>query len=137
MLFLYLAFLVMSFAMEIAGNIPKKNMDRAIGADKHRFMDHGRCHTETVLKQLREGICDVKMLHQHGGNFLFSLANTQNVRKALLNLEFISAADLFMSSFCEIADVVLPVSHWLEEEDLWDTHPGFTTRALSTEPRVL
>jgi len=94
-------------------------------------MDFGRCHTETVFKQLREGNCDLKMLHQHGGNFLFSLANTKNVRKAMLNLEFLSVAEQFMSTFAEIADVVLPVAHWLEEDDLWDTHPGFITSAVN------
>jgi anaerobic selenocysteine-containing dehydrogenase len=122
---------MLAFAFEIADNIPQENRDRAIGADKHRYMDFGRCHTETVLKQLREGQCDVKMLHQHGGNFLFSLANTHNVRKALLNLEFISVADHFMSAMAEIADIVLPVAHWLEEDDLWNTHPGFITRAVN------
>ena len=122
---------MLAFGLEVADNIPKENLESAIGADKHRYMDYGRCHTETVFKQLREGNCDLKMLHQHGGNFLFSLANTRNVREALLNLEFISVADQFMSAFCEIADVVLPVAHWLEEDDLWDTHPGFTTRAVN------
>lgn len=122
---------ILAFGLEIVDNVPKANLEKAIGADKHRYMDYGRCHTETVLKELREGRCDIKMLHQHGGNFLFSLANTQNVRKALLNLEFISVADLFMSALAEIADVVLPVAHWLEEDDIWDTHPGFVVRAVN------
>ena len=73
----------------------------------------------------------MKMLHQHGGNLLFSLANTPNVRKALLNLEFISVADQFMSSLAEMADVVLPVAHWLEEEDIWDEHAGFYVSAVN------
>ena len=122
---------MLGFGFEIAGNISPENIKKSIGRDKHRLMDAGRCHTDTVLKQLREGKCDLKMLHQHGGNFLFSLANTRNVRKALLNLEFLSVADLFMSTMAEIADVVLPVAHWLEEEDLWDTHPGFFTSAVN------
>ena len=119
------------FNMEVQNNITKENLARAIGTDEHRFMDFGRCHTQTALKQLREGNCDLKMLYQHGGNPLFSLANTPNVRKALLNLEFISVAEQFMSSLAEIADVVLPVAHWLEEDDIWDEHAGFYVSAVN------
>jgi anaerobic selenocysteine-containing dehydrogenase len=36
-----------------------------------------------------------------------------------------------MSAMAEIADIVLPVAHWLEEDDLWNTHPGFITRAVN------
>ena len=94
-------------------------------------MDFGRCHTQTAIKQLGEGQCDMKMLHDHGGNLLFSIANTPRTREALLNLEFISVAEQFMSSLAEIADVVLPVAHWLEEEDIWDEHAGFYVGAVN------
>ncbi len=119
------------FNVEVEGNLSQENLAKAIGTDKHRFMDFGRCHTQTAIKQLREGTCDLKMLHQHGGNPLFSLPNTAKVRKALLNLEFISVADQFMSSLAEIADIVLPVAHWLEEEDIWDEHAGFYVSAVN------
>ncbi|MBW2609312.1 MAG: molybdopterin-dependent oxidoreductase [Deltaproteobacteria bacterium] len=117
------------FHWEIADNVTKENLEKGIGRDKYKFRPPGFCHTETVLRQLREGNCAIRMLHQHGGNFLFSLTNTKNVYKSLLNLEFISIADQFMSTFCEIADIVLPVAHWLEEDDIWDMHPGFMVRA--------
>ena len=122
---------IFAFGAEVAHHVSQENLQKAIGTDEHRYMDFGRCHTETVFRQLREGRCDLKMLHQHGGNFLFSLANTQNVRKALLNLEFISVVDLFMSAMAEIADVVLPVAHWLEEDDIWDEHAGFFIGAVN------
>ncbi len=122
---------IAAFGSEIEQNVSAENRARAIGTDEHRYMDFGRCHTQTALAQLREGRCDIKMLHQHGGNLLFSLTNSPNVRKALLNLEFISVADQFMSSLAEIADVVLPVAHWLEEEDIWDEHAGFYLSAVN------
>ena len=119
------------FGLEAVDNIPEELRDRTIGADVHRDMPKGRCHTETLLRQLREGNCVVRMLHLHGGNPLFSLSNTNNVYKALMNLEFISVAEQFMSSFAEMADVVLPVAHWLEEDDVWNSHPGFMVCAIN------
>ncbi len=116
------------FGLEVP--VPKENIDSGIGADTFKIM-RGRAHPDTFLRQLREGNCAVKMLHQHGGNPLFSLPNTKNVRQALLNLEFISVAEQFMSTFAEIADVVLPVAHWLEEDDIWDFHPRFMIGAVN------
>jgi len=109
---------------------PRENLKSAIGADTFR-LPIGRCHPDTVLRQLREGNCIIKMLHQSGGNPLFSLPNSENVRKALLNLEFISVAEQFMSPFAELADVVLPVAHWLEEDAIWDEHARFMIGAVN------
>jgi anaerobic selenocysteine-containing dehydrogenase len=119
------------FHMEISKNITKENLESAIGRDQFRLMTPGFVNTEKTFRQLREGKCAIKMLYQHGGNFLFSLANTKNVYKALLNLEFIAVADQYMSTFCDIADIVLPAAHWLEEDDIWDFHPRFLIRAVN------
>ena len=91
--------------------------DAAIGADTFRLAP-GRCHPQIVFQQLREGNCIIKMLHQHGGNPLFSLPNSRNVRKALLNLEFISVAEQFMTPLVELADVVLPAAHLMQRRSL-------------------
>lgn len=122
---------IIEFGSETRKFVPKENVETTIGADVHRLMPFGRLHSETMLRQLREGDCKVKMLHQHGGNSMFSLSNTPNVYKALINLEFISVAEQYMSTMAEIADIVLPVAHWLEEEDIWDTHPGFLVSAVN------
>ncbi len=119
---------VEDFGTEI--RVPKENRDSAIGADTFR-LGPGRCHPDTVFKQLREGNCIIRMLHQHGGNPLFNLPNSENVREALLKLEFISVAEQFMSPFAELADVVLPVAHWLEEDDIWDMHARFMVAATN------
>ncbi len=119
------------FGIEAADNVPEELRGKSIGTDTFRDIPKGRCHSETLLRQLREGTCKVKMLHAHAGNTLFSLSNTKNVLKGLLNLEFISVAEQFMSTQAEIADVVLPVAFWLEEEDIWNTHPGFIVSAVN------
>ncbi len=119
------------FHMEINENVLRENLESGIGHQEYRLMTPGFANAEKVLKQLREGKCPIKMLYQHGGNFLFSNANTKNVYKGLLNLEFIAVADQYMSTLCEMADIVLPVAHWLEDDDIWDFHPRFLIRAIN------
>ena len=91
----------------------------------------GMCHPDTVFRQLRAGTCPMKVLHLEGTNPLVCYANSRQVREGLMNLDFISAADLFMSPTVEIADIVLPVAHWLETEDILDLHPLFTIGAIN------
>lgn len=120
--------LIEDFGREIRP--PKENLASAIAGDTFR-LPIGRSHPDTVLKQLREGNCIIKMLHQSGGNPLFSLPNSRNVREGLLNLEFISLAEQFMSPLAEISDVVLPAAHWLEEDAIWDEHARFMIGAVN------
>ena len=91
----------------------------------------GLCHADTAFKQLRVGTCPIKVLHLEGTNPLVCYANSKQVKEGLLNLDFISVADLFMSPTAEIADVVLPVAHWLETDDIFDMHPLFMIEAIN------
>jgi len=56
----------------------------------------------------------VKAIYCQGNNMLVSYANTKMVRKALLSLDFLAVADLFMTETARIADIVLPVGTWME-----------------------
>ncbi|MEM1515076.1 MAG: molybdopterin-dependent oxidoreductase [Candidatus Bathyarchaeia archaeon] len=87
-------------------------------------------HPPTVFKQLKENSCIIKVMHVQGGNLLLSCENTKQVLDGLLNLEFLSVADPYMSSLAEYADVVLPVAHWLETDDIWNMHPRFMISAV-------
>jgi anaerobic selenocysteine-containing dehydrogenase len=49
-----------------------------------------------------------------GNNTLVSYAGTKLVKKALLNLDFHVAVDLFMTPSAELADIVLPAAAWPE-----------------------
>ncbi len=91
----------------------------------------GLCHADTVFKQLREGKGPLRVLHLEGTNPLVCYANSYQVKEGLMNLDFISVADLFMSPMAEIADVVLPVAHWLETDDIFDLHPLFMIGAIN------
>lgn len=117
------------FAREVP--IPEENRRASVGADKYKLFAPGRGHGETIIRQLVEGKHPIRMLHQQGGNILTSVANTREVYTALMGLEFISVADIFMSPLVEIADIVLPAAHWLESDDILDPLTGFYVSAVN------
>ena len=53
-----------------------------------------------------------------GGNLLLTYPNSKNVMKAFKKLDFIVATDLFMTPTTAMADIVLPVSSFLECDGL-------------------
>lgn len=106
----------------------------AIGAEQFRLLaspPFAMCHMPTLFRQLREGASPIRVMHLEGNNPLVAYANTRQVKEGLLNLDFLSVADLYMSPTAEYADVVLPVAHWLETDDIWDMHPRFIVGAIN------
>lgn len=106
----------------------------AIGAEQFRLLaspPFAMCHMPTLFRQLREGTPPIRIMHIEGTNPLVAYANTRQVKEGLLNLDFLSVADLYMSPTAEYADVVLPVAHWLETDDIWDMHPRFMVGAIN------
>jgi anaerobic selenocysteine-containing dehydrogenase len=60
----------------------------------------------------------VKAFLIFGNNTLVTYANAIQMREALMNLEFIVCADLFMTPTAELADIVLPAAAWPELDQL-------------------
>jgi anaerobic selenocysteine-containing dehydrogenase len=60
----------------------------------------------------------VKALFLMGHNMLVCWADTLRVAQALHKIDFIVAVDLFMTPTVQMADIVLPASSWLENDDL-------------------
>jgi anaerobic selenocysteine-containing dehydrogenase len=117
------------FATEVPG--PRET---PVGAGEFRLLGHapiGMCHTHTLFRQLREGTAPVRVMHLEGTNPLAAYPNTRQVKEGLLNVAFLSVADLYMSPTAEYADIVLPVAHWLETDDIWDEHPRFVIGAVN------
>jgi len=116
-------------ALEV--KIPEESKKTLAGADEFRLGALAGCHPNTIFNELREGNSLVKVIHWQGNNALTCYANTRNLLKGLLNLEFMSTADLFMSPIAEYSDIVLPVAHWLETDDIYDMHPRFFIAAVN------
>ncbi|MFC1953789.1 molybdopterin-dependent oxidoreductase, partial [Chloroflexota bacterium] len=62
----------------------------------------------------------VKAMMLHGTNPLITRANANEVYRALSQVDFLVATDFFLTPTAELADIVLPVSHWLEFDDIGD-----------------
>ena len=61
----------------------------------------------------------IKALYCAGGNPL-NIQNTRTVWEALKNLDLLIVTDFFMTPAAEIADYVLPATHWLERDECCD-----------------
>jgi formate dehydrogenase alpha subunit len=67
-----------------------------------------------IFKKAKEG--KVKGLYIMGENPVISDPDSNNVRKALQNLEFLVVNELFLSDTAEYADVVLPAASFAEKD---------------------
>ena len=105
-----------------------------VGAEEFRLLGQppiAICHMHTLFRQLKEGSSPIHVMHLEGTNPLVAYPNTKQVKEGLLSVGFLSVADLYMSPTAEYADVVLPVAHWLETDDILDMHPRFMIGAIN------
>jgi anaerobic selenocysteine-containing dehydrogenase len=80
-------------------------------------------HPEAVWPAIREGKpYPVKAMLGIATNMLISKENSKFVRDTLMHLDFFAIADLFMTPTAEVADIVLPVVHWSERDEVIDAY---------------
>src|SRR6516164_4897856 len=102
---------------------PEANAKR-LGADRFKLLsgegaDLPAAHIPTLLQAMREGKpYPVKAFLVFGNNTLTTYANSSTAYEALMKLDFMLCADLFMTPTAELADIVLPAAAWPEINQL-------------------
>ena len=113
------------FGMHGAGRFPSliENLDpevekKRLGYEKYKMLcgegaDLPACHIPTLIEAMLYGEpYRVRAFLVFGNNTLTTYANTNMVYKALMKLDFMVCADLFMTPTAELADIVLPAASW-------------------------
>jgi anaerobic selenocysteine-containing dehydrogenase len=102
---------------------PEVNAKR-LGAGRFKLLggegaDLPAAHIPTLLQAMRDGKpYPVKAFLVFGNNTLTTYANSSDVYDALMKLDFMVCADLFMTPTAELADIVLPAAAWPELDQL-------------------
>ena len=105
-------------------NLTPEASAKRLGADRFKLLggagaDLPAAHIPTLLQAMRDGIpYRVKAFLIFGNNTLTTFANALQVREALMKLDFIVCADLFMTPTAELADIVLPAAAWPELDQI-------------------
>ncbi len=101
--------------------IPPDMKAKKIGAGKYRVLAQVHPHDffEAVLS---EKPYPIKALFVMGGNILVSHSYSEEMVQALKKIDFTVATELFMTPTTQLADIVLPASSWLEQDDVADIH---------------
>jgi anaerobic dimethyl sulfoxide reductase subunit A len=93
-----------------------------------------RIHINKIFDAMLKGTsggypADIKLAWFVNNNFLNQLGNTNKAARALKSLEFLIVSDLFMTPTAKFADILLPVTHAAERNDLtrpWPSGPYYT-----------
>jgi len=70
----------------------------------------------------------IRTLLVHGANVVVSAPDADSVRQGLQGLDFLVVCDFFFSETAALADVVLPVTQWAEEEGTMTSLEGRVLR---------
>ena len=105
-------------------NLAPEVAAKRLGADRFKMLggegaDLPAAHIPTLLQAMRDGKpYPVKAFLIFGNNTLTTYAGGQRVYDALMRLDFIVCADLFMTPTAELADIVLPAAAWPELDQI-------------------
>ena len=105
-------------------NLSPEASAKRLGADRFKLLggegaDLPAAHIPTLLRAMREGVpYPVKAFLVFGNNTLTTYGNARQAREAMLALDLLVVADLFMTPTAELADIVLPAASWPELDQL-------------------
>jgi anaerobic selenocysteine-containing dehydrogenase len=115
-------------------NVPKERRDQWLGADDLAPFIHYALPQRVVKALIDEGPSKPRVAYIQGGNLLLTWSNSGETREAFGKLDFIAAADFYLTPTTEMCDVVLPVAHYLEHDAL--RHSSELPHLVQVQQRV-
>lgn len=94
--------------------LPERFFDSPVGPVRHTW---GHVPGNLLADYVRAADEPLRALIVIGGNPIMAIPGEERLREAFGHLELVVTMDLFRSATAELADVVLPVSDWLERDD--------------------
>lgn len=109
--------------------LPRDIEERTIGADRFPLWAGPRgwqmaCHNPSVIDAILTGQpYPVRAMYVSGVNIVVTYPNPRKTAEALRSLDFLAVATQYMNPTAELADLVLPKTTTLEEEEV-SLNPG-------------
>ena len=107
---------------------PELTLDHMLPEEKKKIRlgsDHGfapfyqYAHPPAVIRAILQGKpYPVRTAYVQGANLLVTYPNAKKVFEALMGLDFLVVADLFMTPTAALADIVLPAASYLEFDSI-------------------
>ena len=108
--------------------LPLEERAKRIGAEENVLPTYFSALPQKLIKaMLTSEPYPVRGAFIQGGNILFTYSNVLEVYKALNNLDLLIVTDLFLTPTAEMADIVLPVTMYLEMDDI---HTRYVTGVI-------
>jgi anaerobic selenocysteine-containing dehydrogenase len=115
--------------------VPEDSWSKRVGAELETMPSVKRVLPQSIVKAvLEEKPYAIRALCVHGSNPLLSLPDAQQTYRALKKVDFLAVADLFMTPTAALADVVLPVTTYLEFDAV--VSPPYSDAAILVQQAV-
>jgi anaerobic selenocysteine-containing dehydrogenase len=115
--------------------LPADRWERRIGLEYKTLPSLKRVLPQRIIKTiLDEDPYPIRVLCVHGSNPLLSFSNARETYRALNKVDFLVVADLFMTPTAALADVVLPVTSYLEFDSV--VSPPYSNAAILVQQQV-
>lgn len=106
-----------SAELDLRDLVPPEERSRRVGIEEGVLPDFFSALPQKLFKaMLTSEPYPIRAAFVQGGSFLHTHTNVQEVKKALESLDFLAVSDFFLTPTAELADIVLPVSTFLESD---------------------
>ena len=105
--------------LELWDKMPVAKWQTRVGAEYKLMPPFRYVLPQSVIKAiLDEDPYPIRLVYVQGCNPLLTYSNTRETYRALNKLDFLAVADMFMTPTASLADIVLPVSGYLEYDSI-------------------